>query len=118
MNDRATITILTSEDTVEEIKGRSAIPLISGHALRAVEVSKATIRESLAELLKDVNDMLREVDDRTGEASIDQVSVSVQVTRSGQLQWIAGVGATVGSSMTVTFKIRPKELDQHRNGTT
>ncbi len=68
------------------------------------------MRASLAELVKDVNDMLGDTDDRSGEASIDQVSVSVQITRNGQLQWIAGVGASVGSSMTVTFKVRPRDM--------
>src|SRR5258708_26220480 len=104
---RSTITILTQEDDTEEIRGRTAIPVITGQALRAVEVSKAVMRASLAELVKDVNDMLCDTDDRSGEASIDQVSVSVQITRNGQLQWIAGVGANVGSSMTVTVKVRP-----------
>jgi hypothetical protein len=75
MADKLTITILTQEDNTEEIRGRTAIPVITGQALRAVEISKAAIRESLADLVKDVNDMLRGVDDQSGDARIDQMSV-------------------------------------------
>jgi len=105
MDSKATVTLITVDDASDQFQGRSAMPS-AAQSLRVIEVSKEAIRAALAELTRDVNDMLRDIaKGQDDQAYIDQLAVNVQATRSGSLHWIAGLGASIAGSMTVTFKV-------------
>ena len=105
--EKTTITFIVDEGGEGVGSGRSMIPNLESTSLRTVEVSKNVLAESLAGLLGDVNEMIAQAHAKCdGPARIDEIAVSLNVSRNGGIHWIASLGANVSGGMTVRFKVK------------
>lgn len=115
-DDKETITFLVAEPEEDEsLPGLQLIPGASKVVLKTVTVSVDALRTSIQKLTTDVNLLFQSVAADAGPARLDQVSVAVQVTSQGGIQWIASLGGAVQGTMTVSFKLRKSTDTQHQN---
>ena len=92
MKGKETITLVVNE-SIDDDSERGMIPNLET-GMNAIEVSKSAMAASLKQLLVDVNQMVAEAhSDLDGPARIDEVTVTVNVSRTGSIQWIASLGS-------------------------
>ena len=107
-----TITMLVVEPE-ESLPGKQMMPGARRAILSTVEIPITALRSSLQKLVKDINELVQDLPD-DGAATLDQISVALQATSIGGLQWIASIGGYVQGTMTVTFKF--PHLDARKQG--
>ncbi len=93
--------------------GRQALPKPEDLVERVMNVPIATLRESIRKATVQVTELVRGLPTMEGPMQLDEISVGLTISASGEVQLIAGIGVEVGNTITLTFKV----TDSSDNGT-
>lgn len=104
MDENDTIEVLVLEPS-RPPPGRQAVPRPDDIVKQVVEVPVAVAREAVQKVAAQVAELVRDMPANEGQARLDQVSVELAVSGSGEVRWVAGLGVEVGSTLTLTFKV-------------
>ena len=100
-------------DTIEVIvlerrhppTGRQALPTAEELAERVKRISAIKFRESLERSIAQAAELVRDLPTTEGSMQLEEVSIGLGVTASGEVRLVAGIGVEVGSTITLTFKV-------------
>ncbi len=104
MNENDTIQVLVLEPR-QPLTGRQAFPEPEDIAERVVDVPVAVAREAVQKVAAQVTELVRDMPTGEGRVRVDEVSVELTVSGSGEIRWVAGLGVEVGSTLTLTFRV-------------
>lgn len=85
--------------------GRQALPKTEDLVERVMNVPVATLRESIQQATVQVADLVRGLPTTEGSMQLDEISVGLSISASGEVRLVAGIGVEVGSTITLTFKV-------------
>ena len=105
MNDNDTIQVLVLEPRRSPPTGRQALPQPEDIAERVVDVPVAVAREAVQKVAAQVTEFVRDMPVNEGLVKLDEISIALTVSGSGEVRWVAGLGVEVGSTMTLTFRV-------------
>lgn len=99
-----TIRLLVTE-IEDPMPGRRAMPGSEALTTKVVDLQLDVIRKGIQEMSGQVAQLVQNMPNDNAAVRLDEVSIDVAVSANGTLQWVAGVGVEVGSTMTLTFKV-------------
>lgn len=104
MDETDTIEVIVLERR-QPLTGRQALPSPEDLAERVKSISGAKFRESLERSIVQAAGMLRDLPTVQGSMQLEEVSIGLGITASGEVRLVAGIGIEVGSTITLTFKV-------------
>lgn len=104
MIERNSIQVLVLE-TEEPLPGRRMVPGAGTVAARIIDVPIEAVKQSVQKVTEQVSEIVRDIPTDETAVSLDQISIDLNVSANGNVQWIAGLGGAVGSTVTLTFKV-------------
>jgi len=84
--------------------GRQALPTPEDLFDR-VSLPIATLREGIHKAAMQVAELVSGLPTTEGSMQLDEISVGLTITASGEVRLVAGVGVEVSSAITLTFKV-------------
>ena len=58
---------------------------------------------------KQISEIVSELPSEDSAVRLDQISLDLNVSAEGNVQWIVGLGVAVGSTVTLTYKVSVAE---------
>lgn len=104
MDDTDTIQVLVLERR-QPPTGRQAFPKPEDLVERVMNVPVATLRDSIRRATVQIAEVVRGLPTTEGSMQLDEISVGLAVSASGEVQFVAGIGVEVGSTITLTYKV-------------
>lgn len=94
------------------LTGRQALPEPEDLAERVMNVPIAKLKESINRATVQVAELVSELPATEGKMRLDEISVGLAVSASGEVRLVAGIGVEVGTTITLTYKV----ADDNDNG--
>ena len=104
MAENGTIRVLTIE-AEEPMPGRQALPRVGNLVAKVMDVPIDAMRESIQKVTEQIKDLVDGLPSDEGSVRLEEIAIGLSVSASGSIQFIAGGGGEVGSTMTLTYKI-------------
>lgn len=104
MDETDTIEVIVLERR-HPLTGRQALPRPEDLVERVMNVPVATLRESIQKATVQVAELVHGLPTTEGSMQLDEISVGLAISASGEVQLVAGIGIEVGSTITLTFKV-------------
>ena len=104
MAENKTIQVLVLEGE-QSLPGRRMVPGVGTVAARVMDIPLEAVKEGVRTVTEQVNEIVRDMPSNEFLVNIDEISIDLNITANGSVQWIAGLGGAVGSSVTLTFKV-------------
>ena len=104
MAERETIQVLVLEPE-EPLPGRRMVPAVGHVAARVMDVPIEAVKHGIGEVTEQVAEIVRDLPSDKRFVSLDQIAIDLNISANGSVQWIAGIGGAVGSTVTLTFKV-------------
>ena len=101
---RETIQVLVLEPE-EPIPGRRMVPGVGQVAARLMDVPIEAVKSGIREVTEQVSEIVQDLPSDNRFVRLDQISIDLNISANGSVQWIAGIGGAVGSTVTLTFKV-------------
>jgi hypothetical protein len=105
-----TIQVLVLEPD-ESMPGRRMVPGMGQVAARVLDVPIDTVKQGIRKVTEQVSEIVRDMTDDERFVSLDQIAIDLNISANGSVQWIAGVGGAVGSTVTLTFKVASDRIE-------
>lgn len=93
------------DEREEPIPGRRMFPGTRAAATRVVDVPVASLRDAISKVTTQIEELFKSVPVHKGSVHLDEITVSLQVSADGGIRWVAGIGSSVSSTITLTFRV-------------
>lgn len=104
MAERETIQVLVLESE-GTIRRPGMVPGVGQVAARVMDVPIDAVKHGIREVTEQVSEIVQDLPSDERFVSLDQIAVDLNISANGNVQWIAGIGGAVGSTVTLTFKV-------------
>lgn len=96
-------------ETGEQLPGRRMVPGTGTMVARVIDVPISVMKQSIEKVTEQVSEIVRDVTTNESLVRLDQITVDLSVSANGSVQWVAGLGAAAGSTVTLTFRVSDKD---------
>lgn len=110
MAERDTIQVLILEPE-EPMPGRRMVPGLGSIGARVLDVPIEAVKQGIQKVTAQVSEIVRDMPDEERFVSLDQIAIDLNISANGSVQWIAGIGGAVGSTVTLTFKVASDKIE-------
>ena len=104
MTEKDTIQVLVL-DADETLPGRRMIPGAGAVSARVVDMSMDAVKKGIQTVTEQISEIVRDLPANSGPASLDGISVDLNVSADGSVQWVVGLGVAVSSTVSLNFKV-------------
>jgi hypothetical protein len=104
MAESGTMRVLVFE-AEEAMPARQALPRVPNLVAKVMDVPIVGVRESIQKVTEQIEELVQGLPADEGSVRLKEISIGVSVSASGSVQFIAGGGGEIGSTMTLTFNV-------------
>lgn len=104
MADINTIKVLVLEEE-EPLPGRRAVPGAGVVGAKVLDVPLDAVKQAIGDVTRQVREIVKAAPEEDGSVSLDEISVDLNIEANGSVQWVAGIGGAVGSTLTLTYRV-------------
>lgn len=104
MVEKDSIQVLVLEAD-EALPGRRMVPGAATVSAQVVDVSTDVVKKGIQTITRQLNEIVQDAPVGDEPVSLDEISVNLNVSADGSVQWVVGLGAAVSSTVCLTFKV-------------